>query len=238
MSDLVLLPKSGHPYVYARQPNLLGCLSGTLIYRHIWERVQVAEDYIRVRSPAARLVVLDSVRSVALQAELFLQASATCSPEFPGIRASSARSMARNPVVDVEAEHVVGVAVDLVLADGRTGLPYPDDLARYDSWGPYMRPDAFVKLAHAHLDTEFGRRYAATALREVMVREACKFAGFTASADEFCQFHAPDTHHGPLAAVDLREFLARPIDARMETGLLDRCLEIHSAVNRAQAFRN
>lgn len=239
MSDLILLPKSSNEYIYRKQPQLAGRLLGTLVFRHVYERLKVAEEYVRIRSPGARLIVLDSVRSVTLQAELFLQAAgAVASSQNPGIyrNARDVRRMARNPAVDVDAEHVIGAAVDVVLADPRTGEPYPEDVARYDSWGRAMKPEAFVDLAYAHMDQTIGRRYAAIAMRETMVREACKFAGFVPSEDEYCQFSAPDSHHDPFEAVDLGDYLVEKVSLAHEASLLERCRELHDTCGRGASL--
>lgn len=229
MNSLLLLPQESSFYFYGSDRSLPGRLRSAVILSSVYEKVRQAEDRLKYINRNIRLLVVDAFRPVSLQAALCLRATSEWSARYRGRLSPSQVAVrvskwVRNPAMEAnDALHLNGTAVDLVMSDARTGLPFEGDLARYDSWSRAMEPHIFDKWMCTGSERADLRQLGFAAVREHHVRAACEKVGLISSNSEFCQFHMPESHYQPMEVLDLNEFMVEKLPFGMEDDLMERC---------------
>ena len=229
MPNLTMLLGNSNVYAYQDRTLLPGRLLGTVVRSELYELVLAAEQIIRRYALNAKLMILDSARPRITQAALHLNACRVLysSGQYKDrtSAAAAAHSFARNPTIGGGADHLTGAAVDVVLVNPMTGLPFEDDLARYDQWGWQMRPHAFDRLQYEDIGSPLSRRRAAMAARESCVREALSKVGLKVSEDEACQASLLGCLGSTADQLqrELEAFMVCPPPFGLEQDLLDEC---------------
>lgn len=229
MPNLTMLLGNFNVYAYRDRTLLPGRLLGTVVRSDLYERVLAAEQKIGRYALNAKLVILDSARPRVTQAALHLNARRAfySSGRYPDLAsaAAAAHSVARNPALTPSADHLTGAAVDVVLVNAMTGLPFEDDIARYDQWGWQMKPHAYDRLQYDDIGSPLSRRRAAMATREFCVRSALSEVGLLVSPDEACQASLPDFLDSTIEQVqmELAQFMVCRPPFDLEQNLLNQC---------------
>lgn len=138
--ELVDLPI---PSQYAYSDPTVGRLPFVIVSEPVAELLLSAQEYLKAIDRKLSLLVLDCFRGKAHQASLYLKAVT----ELRKIGcADAADRYAANPVKRPAAGHLVGGAVDVVLAktpiaESQTYVPYGLDVEDYDAFGSKMHAD-------------------------------------------------------------------------------------------------